>query len=411
MAASSEATNTTEDNPSSQESKESRKNSVSKKVEPKQKVGDHDSSGFWTCKLCPAKSIDANSMFLEVEICLEHYCHRCSKLNAKQHEVMGRANVLWVCGTQCKRVITEAVGMRGLLEKLGMLMFLNRMDAFDKRLEKIERSTNEIEKETHQATLSHNPTEILSTIEQRLGTVESLCQDVQSKTVERQDRLETLKNEMNSKMSMVTLDDLSQSDGEQEASADDGVGENRSNPWSTAAKWKKGPDLTAILRDVLAEQKREEEALDGRDHNIIIHHVAESTATEASEKKDHDLAFVNSLFKDHLGVPVSVKVVHRIGKEKSDETSKKRPMKVVLERKEDRLVIFSRLNRLKNAEDSYRRISVTADLTSDEREKVKKLVQEAKNRTGKETGEWIHVVRGTYPKMEIVRIRPRSKTD
>jgi len=64
--------------------------------------------------------------------------------------------------------------------------------------------------------------------------------------------------------------------------------------------------------------------------------------------------------------------------------------------------------KLKNAEDKFKNVSITHDLTKQERAECKVLVAEAKTKQDVETGEWIWRVRGAPGMMKIVRIPKRS---
>ena len=54
----------------------------------------------------------------------------------------------------------------------------------------------------------------------------------------------------------------------------------------------------------------------------------------------------------------------------------------------------------------YKAVMFSHDMTPKERDEIKALVVEAKDKTAQETsGEWIHVVRGKPEHMKIIRVR------
>ena len=70
--------------------------------------------------------------------------------------------------------------------------------------------------------------------------------------------------------------------------------------------------------------------------------------------------------------------------------------------------LLSRLPNLKNADDQFKKISVTDDYTIEEREEIKTWVEKAKEKTLNEDGNFIWKARGT-PKngMRLAKIARR----
>ena len=64
------------------------------------------------------------------------------------------------------------------------------------------------------------------------------------------------------------------------------------------------------------------------------------------------------------------------------------------------------LSKLRNAEDRYRKISVSHDMTENEREQCKMLVKEAKEKQcNDQSGEWLYRVKGMSGDMRVVKLR------
>ena len=77
-----------------------------------------------------------------------------------------------------------------------------------------------------------------------------------------------------------------------------------------------------------------------------------------------------------------------------------------METDEAKLVFMSHLGKLKDRPDKFRRISVTDDYTQEEREEIRKLVEEAKERS-KNDSQYVWKVRGSpnASNLRLVRIK------
>jgi len=151
------------------------------------------------------------------------------------------------------------------------------------------------------------------------------------------------------------------------------------------------------------EQKDKEERI----NNIIIYRVPESQSQNASERGNDDKRFVEQLLCGlQVGiVPEDIKKVMRLGKLTDDTSRGPRPLLVYLYSRIAKNLVMEGLYKLKSMETKFRSVIIAHDMTKLERQECKSLVQEAKQRTENETGEWVHRVRGPPGKMHIVRIR------
>ena len=59
------------------------------------------------------------------------------------------------------------------------------------------------------------------------------------------------------------------------------------------------------------------------------------------------------------------------------DPNKKRPIKLIMNNEEEKDNIMSKLTNLKNAEDKFRRLSITDNYTQDERQEIKERVGKA----------------------------------
>ena len=157
--------------------------------------------------------------------------------------------------------------------------------------------------------------------------------------------------------------------------------------------------MMSTKNEELAEQKDKEM----RSRNIIIHGKQESEPQDDSD-------FVKNLIKD-IGENVTPKVHVRIGKE--TENKKKRPIKVILDKLDDKERIMNNLRKLKD-KDQYKGISITDDYTISERQIIKEFTTRAKerNQNEPEDSNYVWKVRGT-PKnglilKKLMKVKPNQ---
>lgn len=149
---------------------------------------------------------------------------------------------------------------------------------------------------------------------------------------------------------------------------------------------KESPDskaLKEVIRDAIREEETEEYSKQKRASNVIVHGVVEQSIND-------DKTWASNLIKDTHSRSL-IKRVARLGKE---EEGKKRPLLVSLNDESDKWNLLGNLTALKDNA-TYKGISVTEDLTPDERKQFKVLSTEAKTRNSQEKSEtYIYRVRG-----------------
>ena len=132
--------------------------------------------------------------------------------------------------------------------------------------------------------------------------------------------------------------------------------------------------------------------------NMMIH---------GKEENHDDAVYVGNLIKAVTCKAIKPKCIERIGKL---ERNKKRPIKITLQNVEDKETIMKNLCNLKTKQE-YHDISVGDDFTTMERKMIKGLVNEAKQRSEKESekSKYIWRVFGTPNKgLTLKRILKRS---
>ena len=117
-----------------------------------------------------------------------------------------------------------------------------------------------------------------------------------------------------------------------------------------------------------------------------------------------DKTFCMKLLKEVLRLDVQesdMKSVFRLGKRDMAD----RPLMIQFREKELKNRMMKVLYKLKDADDNYRNISVTHDLTQLERSECKRFVEEAKEKQQEEQGDFVWRVRGLPGHLKLVKLR------
>ena len=149
------------------------------------------------------------------------------------------------------------------------------------------------------------------------------------------------------------------------------------------------PDFKQVLSDERNSQLVQEREKKRRATNIIIHGVHEA----AENKSQQDKQYVKDLLST-LGVECTLESIVRLGSEDLNN-QKKRPLKIRFQCEEDKRDVMSRLSNLKKAEDRFKKISITDDYTMEERQEIRRFVDEAKKKNNNENGNFYWRVRGS----------------
>lgn len=156
---------------------------------------------------------------------------------------------------------------------------------------------------------------------------------------------------------------------------------------------------TSRNAEIVEEHERQKRA-----NNMIIYGISEERASATVSLQDQDIEFITRFLETIEVEDVDPKQIVRLGKASTD---RKRPLKVIMANAEDKQKIMSKLNKLRNADETFRSISVRDDYTIEERELIKTFVDEAKHKNeAHNTTSW--KVRGT-PKngLRLVQITSR----
>ena len=136
------------------------------------------------------------------------------------------------------------------------------------------------------------------------------------------------------------------------------------------------------------DDKIEESEAEKRSKNIIIH-VAEEIGDNTEEIKKEDDGYVKEILKI-LGVKNTPASVTRLG---NANDKKRRPIKVVMRSKEDKLYVMNNLTKLKGTQEHLGKISITDDYTTADWEEIRRWVKKAEAMSA-EDAEKVYKVRG-----------------
>ena len=159
------------------------------------------------------------------------------------------------------------------------------------------------------------------------------------------------------------------------------------------------------VKKVLEETKQkalEEREKELRSNNIIIYRVPEG-AESRDDRNKSDKAFILELISEALEIEChegDIKKFFRIGKK--GEVA--RPLLIELKARVYKNRIMESLSKLREADEKFKNISVSHDMTKSERMECKTLVEEAKKKQNEEKGEWLWRVRGVPGLMKVIRI-------
>ena len=173
------------------------------------------------------------------------------------------------------------------------------------------------------------------------------------------------------------------------------------NTWSSVVS-RKQPNVTTIRNAELVEKQEQEK----RKNNFIIYRLSE-TQGDNTNLQENDKILMQSFFQT-IEVGVTPKQVMRLGRK---EGEKNRLLKVVMLNSDDKEKVMSNLNKLKNANENLRCISVREDYTQEERNLLKAMNDEAKKKNEQDNvTHW--KVRGS-PKngLRVVKITTRKQQE
>lgn len=128
-------------------------------------------------------------------------------------------------------------------------------------------------------------------------------------------------------------------------------------------------------------------------------------------EEGNDKIFVTELL-GKIGVTTEPETVVRLGNVPEIPVGNKiRPLKIKFNSPEEKAQMMSRLSNLKKAEAKFKKISITDDYTIEERQEIKRFVDEAKRRNSTEEGNFYWRTRGSQKTgLELRRVPKRTES-
>ena len=180
--------------------------------------------------------------------------------------------------------------------------------------------------------------------------------------------------------------------------------------WATIVNKEVSTQFERVSTDISSVQVLVEDTLkkavevsehENRARNIIMYRVPEVVTREDRVKEDK--TFCLQLFNTVLEIDIleTEFKFFRLGKRDNDN----RPLMIQFREKTQKNRVMESLHKLRNAESKFKNISVTHDLTINERAECKSLLAEAKQKQTQESGEYLWRVRGLPGQLKLVKLR------
>lgn len=312
---------------------------------------DDDEEAPWTCIMCKKSFADPKSPVMVCDYCDCYVCTRCAKLNNTEYKMLAkREDIFWTCKpciTQMRDLLRCKEDPKQTKPEEGSIM--NKITEFQEEMTK--RLDGFEQKITDKLNKEKEANEVFEKLQK--------CSEEMPKTIER------------------TWANVASSAGPAGATVDN-------------------------IKKAIEDQNQNELQRKKREANIIIYRVNESKEETPTKRQEQDKAFIRELCTEALKMPQpDVMEITRLGKLNTD--GQPRPVKVTFKDKEEKQKLMTRLRSLKDAEDKYRAVSITHDLSEEDRRLIKKKVDEAKELEKTEGDFWTYRVRGPPWNLKIVK--------
>lgn len=387
---------------------------------PRRGAKDVPSTG---CEVSGCENINVD--FIKCCMCEKLVCEDCSKVKiAKLRPLVNQCDMLYFTCQNCSLLLRDDNDINALdILQQQIKALKQELESEEKENDKLSKQIKTMEDllEEREKTMHETEAKIVN-LEQNLSDQEATLQETENKLVSME---RSSSNDNNEASSMANFEDLitkrmNTFDKKMEELIEKKIAGVLQIP-STAEQLNSGEshksfasvvgaslattpisqiaDLKASHNAELIEKQEQEKRM----NNIIIHGIDEGATEENSNPKTHDENFIKA-FLEAIEVDITPKQILRIG---NKTANKKRPVKVILKNAEDKRQIMSNLNKLKNAAENIRGISVRDDYTQEERKLIQTMHEEAKRKN--EADKVTHwKVRGT-PKngLRVVKITTR----
>ena len=333
------------------------------------------------CKKLPEES-KGEVQGVQCGFCTNSYCFPCAEINKKgDQSASRRKDFLWTCpgcrdGIKSMGIKAFVVGKKETTQSEGKNVILDKLSKIEADIAgyraEIASSNSALKaglENTIQETLNQ---QIPTTLDRCLETVHnSVNTSVETSVNSTIDRcIETVDTSITKSMAKAWSSTLF---GEGEFPSVD------SDEWRfvTSSSKRVQKTLPQLITKSVTEASKKEQ----RKNNIILYKVPEPQDKEANDRLKSDKNIVQQLMS-HLKVRGEPVKVYRLGKyEEAKKNQGSRPIKVEFENHEKQTEIMSNTRKMKDAPEHLKGISLSYDLSEDQRDELKKMVNQAKKDT------------------------------
>jgi len=172
--------------------------------------------------------------------------------------------------------------------------------------------------------------------------------------------------------------------------------------------------IKQVVQVELSKKSTEDQDVEVRKRNIIIHHVPEKKSDNVEERKANDLVFVTDLLDAVFNIKLEqndIDKMFRLGRWSAD---KARPLLVGFRDMNHKETIMTNLKNLKNPIEKFRRVGISPDLHPAEREEIRKMVNEAKQAhiasEEEDVGNFKFLVVGKGQRRKVIKIKRNNSS-
>ena len=147
----------------------------------------------------------------------------------------------------------------------------------------------------------------------------------------------------------------------------------------------------------------------GTQLNIIFHKIPENNEQMIVDRDRKDKATVTEIITDELHIEnITVDNIirtTRLGAKTGDSKDKPRPIRVTVDSDDTKALILRNARNLRDASEQYRKIGIDIDYTPKQRDEIKTLIREARDKEAADSsGKYLYRVRGPPGKKAITKI-------
>jgi hypothetical protein len=298
---------------------------------------------MWKCTVCEKIFSSDKDEVMECEYCEKHTCRKCLGISQNEYKVLTkRSDAHWFCPI-CEKKAVSNIRCEKLIE--------DRCNAY---LEKVEARIKRLEDE-----IKEKPSEarVLNLIDMKL-----------------------------------------EDKGYASAAEVQNVVETRI-----------GSQSVNNAREIQLEEKIQElQERESRKNNIVIYNSDEPEAEDSEDRKDEDRQFTNDLCllleSDSNDIVSTIRL--GIKRTKDNGEAINRPLKVIFRCEKTKTDILRNAKKLQYANEKFKKISISQDMTRKEREKQAQLFQEAKRLNEENSsGDFKFIVKGPVWDRKVVKIK------